>query len=151
MREQIHPFSHPEGDLLCKQFFRCVDKKANVFSSQTFNAYPIASLLSDAMKSSAWMTAFDQFYKARVDGEEGKTLEKVVEAGIQKAMRIVLDLHTRFTATVRLTASVFFLALRYLTGITTLAREVSSSSTLEAMTTRCTWDWTASSSSRGRD
>ena len=56
-----------------------------------FNGSPLEDIVNSALQGSKWMAAFDSFYKSRSEGPN----EMVVQAGIQKAMRMVLDLNTR--------------------------------------------------------
>ena len=62
---------------------------------QVFNAPDLSSILSETVSNSEWAKAFTQFYTTEREGGQG--LETVKETGIQKAVRMLLDLHTEYS------------------------------------------------------
>ena len=49
--------------------------------------------MAQEFQDTDWMRHFKKYYKSRLESDQG--LETVVEAGIQKSMRMILDGHSR--------------------------------------------------------
>ena len=62
-----------------------------------FNGLPLDQLVDT--RASIWMQAFHKYYKAMptIGGQVASELENVVETGISKAMKLILDLHQRYS------------------------------------------------------
>ena len=62
---------------------------------KVFNGSPMEDFLSSAIAGTAWKKSLDKFYKTKSDSADEQNLELVLDAGTKKAMRLVLDMHTR--------------------------------------------------------